>query len=97
MLKIKISENSGVVITLIGVALLFVTFVVAYTYMNTNVTVSPISSLALYFGHALSPLIEALIRLLYLGLLGWIASKITTKGITILFNTRKSNHSFQNR
>ncbi|MCW4033885.1 MAG: hypothetical protein NWF03_00820 [Candidatus Bathyarchaeota archaeon] len=92
----KMSENSGIVITLMGVALLFVTFAVAYAHMNTDVTISPISSLAIYFGHALSPLIEAIIRLLYLGLLGWIASKITAKGITIILNTHKSNNSFQN-
>jgi len=95
MLKIKMSETSGFVITLIGVALLVVTFTVAYVHMNTEVTVSPVSSLAIYFGQALSPLIESLIRFLYLGLLGWIALKITNKGITILFNSRKSNVSLQ--
>lgn len=96
MLKIKMSENSGVVITSIGITLLVVTFAVAYVHMNTEVTVSPVSSLAIYFGQALSPLIEALIRLLYLGLLGWIALKITNKGITILFNSRNSNSSLPN-
>jgi hypothetical protein len=40
------------------------------------------------FGEALSPLIEAAIRVLYLGLMGWIASKVTTKGITVLLKAK---------
>jgi hypothetical protein len=40
------------------------------------------------FGEALSPLLEALIRILYLGLMGWIASKVTAKGITVLLQAK---------
>jgi hypothetical protein len=36
----------------------------------------------------LSPLIEAAIRVLYLGLMGWIASKVISKGITVLLRAK---------
>jgi len=40
------------------------------------------------FGEALSPLVEAAIRVLYLGLMGWIASTVTAKGLTALLRAK---------
>ncbi|MCK4884557.1 hypothetical protein KAS24_00670, partial [Candidatus Bathyarchaeota archaeon] len=40
------------------------------------------------FGEALFPLIEAAIRVLYLGVMGWIASTVTAKGITMLLQAK---------
>lgn len=36
------------------------------------------------FGEALAPLIESAIRVLYLGIMGWIGSILTRRGVQIL-------------
>jgi hypothetical protein len=84
----KSSEASGIIILLVGIALLFVTFIIACIHLQGDIKVLPVPSLMSSFGEALSPLIEAAIRVLYLGLMGWIASTVTAKGITVLLQTK---------
>jgi hypothetical protein len=92
-LRIKCSESSGITILLVGVALLSVTFLIACIHLQEGITVLPVPSLMASFGEALSPLIEAAIRVLYLGLMGWIASTVTAKGINVLLAVRKIQFS----
>jgi len=87
----KSSEASGITILLVGVALLSVTFVIACIHLQGGIIVLPVPSLMASFGEALSPLIEAAIRVLYLGLMGWIASTVTAKGITVLLQAKLLN------
>jgi len=87
-LRIKSSETSGITILLVGVALLAVTFIIACIHLHGGINVLPVPSLMASFGEALSPLIEAAIRILYLGLMGWIASTVTAKGITVLLHAK---------
>ena len=84
----KYSEASGITILLIGIALLSVTFIIACIHLQGDINVLPVPSLMASFGEALSPLIEAAIRIMYLGLMGWIASIVTAKGVTVLLQAR---------
>ena len=85
----KSSETSGVTILIAGISLLSVTFIIACIHLHGGINVLPVPSLMSSFGEALSPLIEAAIRVLYLGVMGWIASTVIAKGITILLTIRK--------
>jgi hypothetical protein len=87
-LQIKVSETSGITILLVGIALLFVTFVVACIHLYGDINVLPVPSLMSSFGEGLSPLIEAATRVLYLGLMGWIASIVIAKGVTALLRAK---------
>jgi hypothetical protein len=87
-LRIKFSEASGITILLTGIALLSITFIIACIHLQGGINVLPVPSLLSSFGEALYPLIEAAIRVLYLGLMGWIASKVTAKGITVLLQAK---------
>lgn len=75
---------SGITVLSIGVTLLIFTFFSAYGFLTTDL--SPISTqdLAQTFGEALGPLIAAAIHIMYLGVMGWISSLITIRGVTIL-------------
>ena len=84
----KSSETSGITILLIGIALLSVTFIIASIHLQGDINVLPVPSLMSSFGEALSPLIEAAIRVLYLGVMGWIASTVTAKGLTALLRAK---------
>ena len=84
----KSSETSGIAILLIGVALLLIAFIIACMHLQGVINVLPVPSLLASFGEALSPLIEAAIRVLYLGVMGWIASTVPAKGITLLLQAK---------
>jgi hypothetical protein len=81
---------SGVTVLFIGVALLMFTFFSAYGFLTTDL--SPISTqdLVQTFGESLGPLIAAAIHIMYLGVMGWISSLITIRGVTLMVNVHKA-------
>jgi hypothetical protein len=81
---------SGITVLCIGVALLIFTFFSAYGFLTADL--SPISTqdLVQTFGESLGPLIAAAIHIMYLGVMGWIASLITIRGVTIMINAPKA-------
>jgi len=78
------SEASGVAVLFIGIALLVTTFIDAYLFLMKDASIMPIHGLMAAFSQALAPLIETCIRIIYLGLMGWIGSTLTMRGITVL-------------
>ena len=84
----KASEAPGIAVLLMGVALLVTTFVDAYLFLTEDVSILPVPNLIAAFGEALAPLIEASIRMLYLGVMGWIGSTITVRGVTVLLQVK---------
>jgi len=84
----KTSEAPGIAVLLIGIALLVTTFVDAYLFLKEDVSILPVPNLIAAFGEALAPLIEASIRMMYLGVMGWIGSTITIRGITVLLQVK---------
>ena len=81
---------SGITVLFIGVALLIFTFFSAYGFLTTDL--SPISTQDLIqtFGESLGPLIAAAIHIMYLGVMGWVASLLTIRGVTIMINAPKA-------
>lgn len=82
------SEKSGATILILGVVLLILTFIIATVHLYGEIDIIPIPSLFASFGEALSPLLEAGIRILYLGLMGWIALTIIAKGRKLIVIAR---------
>ena len=75
---------SGVTVLFIGVALLIFTFFSAYGFLTTDLSPVSTQDLVQTFGEALGPLIAAAIHIMYLGVMGWVSSLITIRGVTIL-------------
>ena len=80
------SEVSGIAVLLVGIALLVTTFVDAYLFLKEDISILPIPNLVAALGEALASLIEASIRMMYLGIMGWIGSTIIVRGITVLLH-----------
>jgi hypothetical protein len=78
---------SGLAVLFIGVALLIFTFISAYGLLTQNVNIIATADLARTFGESLAPLIATCIRLMYLGVMGWVASLMTIRGVTIITHT----------
>ena len=72
---------SGYVTLFIGVALLAFTFVSAYLFLSNDPSITGSHDLVAVFGDALAPLILTCIRIMYLGIMGWIGSILTVRGI----------------
>lgn len=82
------SEILGYSVILIGIGLLVFTFVNAYLFLGEKLSILS-TNLIEAFGEILGPLIETSIRVMYLGIMGWIGSIITMRGIQILTQTRR--------
>lgn len=76
---------SGFAVLFIGVAVLLFTFYNAYLLMISVLEIDWGSEdLMKLFGEALGPLIIYAIRGLYLGIMGWIGSILTRRGVQTL-------------
>lgn len=80
----KISEASGLILLGVGIALLLVTFANAYLLLQGLVDIAVPDELAAAFGEALAPLITTAIRAIYLGVMGWVGSILTRRGVQIV-------------
>ena len=77
---------SGIAVLVIGVALLIFTFISAYGFLTQALEIIASGDLVQTFGEALAPLIATCIRIMYLGVMGWIGSLLTVRGVTIIAN-----------
>jgi hypothetical protein len=80
---------SGITVLSIGLALLVFTFASAYSFLSGGLQILSTQDLAQTFGDSLAPLIATSIRVMYLGVMGWIGSLVTIRGVTIIANTPK--------
>jgi len=67
----------------VGVGLLVFTFFNAYLFLGEKIRFLS-TNLIEAFGEAIGPLIETCIRIMYLGIMGWIGSILTIRGIQLL-------------
>ncbi|MEM3623148.1 MAG: hypothetical protein QXZ02_01105 [Candidatus Bathyarchaeia archaeon] len=78
---------SGITVLMIGVALLIFTFISAYGFLTQSLSIMASEDLVKTFGDALAPLIATCIRIMYLGVMGWVGSLLTIRGVTIIAHT----------
>ena len=77
-------QLAGIIILFAGVALLAFTFINAFLFLQEPFSIIAAGDLSRVFGEALAPLIQACIRLMYLGIMGWIGSLLTMRGIPLV-------------
>jgi len=82
-------EISAYAVLLIGVALLVFTFINAYLFLKEQLGILAAPDLVSALGKVLTPLIEACIRVMYLGVMGWIGSILTIRGVNLLTQIKK--------
>jgi hypothetical protein len=75
---------SGITLLMVGVALLIFTFISAYGFLTQALSIISSADLVQTFGEALAPLIAASIHIMYLGIMGWVGSLLTIRGVTII-------------
>ena len=83
-MKIDKPEISGILVLFVGVGLLAFTFLNAYWLLSEDFNIVASQDLVAAFGQALGPLITTVIHVMYLGIMGWIGSLLTLRGIPLL-------------
>jgi hypothetical protein len=83
-LKIDKPEISGLLVLFIGVGLLAFTFLNAYWLLSEDISILASQDLVSAFGQALAPLVVTVIHIMYLGIMGWVGSLLTLRGIPLL-------------
>ena len=81
---------AGYVIFSVGAAILIFTFYCAYTFLYSGISGEEFTDIVQIFGQALAPLISAAIRVMFLGIMGWIGSVLTSRGLSLLKETEVS-------
>jgi len=81
---------SGITVLSIGIILLVITFASAFGFLSEALPILSSQDLVQTFGETLAPLIATSIRVMYLGVMGWIGSLVTIRGVTIIANTPKT-------
>jgi Na+/serine symporter len=72
-----------------GIGLLAITFITAFIFLINNPSITGSSDLIDTFGDSLAPLIEASIRIMFLGVMGLIASALTARGVQLLTQLKR--------
>jgi len=72
-----------------GIGLLAFTFISAYTFLINNPSITASPDLVDVFGNALAPLIGASIRIMYLGVMGWIGAGLTSRGVQLVTQLKR--------
>ncbi len=72
-----------------GIGLLAFTFISAFVFLISNPSITGSSDLIDTFGDSLVPLIEASIRIMFLGVMGWIGSALTARGAQLVTQLKR--------
>lgn len=79
-------NRAGITVLGIGITLLTITFVSACIFLTENLQTAT-QGVDQIFGATLQSLIGASIRVMYLGIMGWIGSLVTIRGVNIITQT----------
>jgi hypothetical protein len=81
----------------IGIVLLIFTFIVALIQLVFGPSVQPSPNLSEALGEILGPIAVALIKVLYLGIMGWVGSIATIRGIQLLREMKLQTQTAQSQ
>jgi hypothetical protein len=82
-MKIEKTELFTYLFMALGIILLIFTFIMAYILVIANLSLPTGLNLSESLGEILGPIAEALIKVLYLGVMGWVGSILTIRGIQL--------------
>ena len=83
-MKMDRNEIIGLVILSIGLVFLILTFYMAFLFLTEELKIITHSDLVKALGEILGPIAEAIIRIMFLGVMGWIGSLTTIRGMQFL-------------
>jgi|Deesub1362B_J571_1020462.scaffolds.fasta_scaffold13283_3 hypothetical protein len=83
-MRIDRDELIGILILSLGMVFLILTFYMAFLFLIQELNIITHSDLVKSLGEILGPIAEAIIRIMFLGIMGWIGSLTTVRGMQFL-------------
>ena len=93
----KLVSIAGIATLGAGIGLLIFTFVAAFLQLRGVSTIPVAGGLVEVFGEALAPLIEACIRAVFLGIMGWVGSILSMRGVQILAASKEKSEKSEGK
>jgi len=84
------AELMSYILIIVGITLLILTFVMAVILVTSELGILSQSDLSQALGEILGPIAAAVIRVLYLGIMGWTSSIATIRGIQLYKEAKRS-------
>jgi hypothetical protein len=88
-LKIERIELAAFMLLGIGAILLILTFYMAFTLIISELGIISALNLSEALGEILGPIAEAIIKVMYLGVMGWTGSIATIRAIQLIREARR--------
>jgi hypothetical protein len=82
-MKIEKPELVAYILIVVGVVLLILTFAMACLLLMSIASISTGENLSEALGTILGPIAEAVVRVMFLGIMGWTGSIATMRGIQL--------------
>jgi hypothetical protein len=86
-ISIRNKEGFYIAVLVFGLVLLGFTFVQAYLLLLVNVQITG-AEFTDIFGSSMQALVTACIKIIYLGVMGWVGALVTARGVTLLQQPR---------
>jgi hypothetical protein len=82
-MKIERVELVAYILIAVGLLLLVITFLMAYLKLESVVSIITSGNIAEALGQIFGPIVEAVIKIMFLGIMGWVGSITTMRGIQL--------------
>lgn len=90
-MKTEKAELTAYILIAVGVILLSITFYMAFSLLWTQLGNLFGLDLTKALGSVLGPISEAIIKIMYLGIMGWIGSILTMRGVQLIKETKQAS------
>jgi len=82
-MRVEKAELMAYILIVVGLLLLIFTFIMAFLMLTSVVSISTQMDLSNALGEILGPIAEAVIKIMFLGVMGWTGSIATMRGIQL--------------
>lgn len=82
-MKIEKAELVAYILIAVGLLLLVITFIMAYLKLESVARIITSTNISEALGQIFGPIVEAVIKIMFLGIMGWIGSIATMRGIQL--------------
>ncbi|MGB9960066.1 MAG: hypothetical protein ACPLKQ_06070 [Candidatus Bathyarchaeales archaeon] len=96
-MKIEKPELVAYIMIAVGLVLLVLTFIIAALMLMSVVGIATAQDLSKALGGILGPIAEAVIKVMFLGIMGWTGSIATIRGIQLYKESKLPVQPQQNR
>ncbi|MEM3770137.1 MAG: hypothetical protein QXG76_02995 [Candidatus Bathyarchaeia archaeon] len=82
-MKMERAELVAYILIAVGLLLLVITFIMAYLKLESVARIITSTNISEALGQIFGPIVEAVIKIMFLGIMGWTGSITTMRGIQL--------------